>query len=293
MHRVRKGFTLIELLVVIAIIAILAAILFPVFAQARARARAATCISNLKQIGLATVMYAQDYDETYPCGWGSSDGGRSMYRITIQPYIQRYGNPDDPYNSNFNFGIFSCPDRPTGPSWGPSSYGYNAHPAFGNVGMTQGWREVPGSGGSQGFFPGSAIAAINNPANFVAFADAGELGDPNSGDPAAAAFGAANAARDPNINNGSPGWTGCGDDATGPFLFNPLVWQERWSVDWGFGVPGSEDFGNCRNGGRRPMARHAQKVNAAFADGHVKSVPANVYKEAPNSQANVYHNFPR
>jgi prepilin-type N-terminal cleavage/methylation domain-containing protein/prepilin-type processing-associated H-X9-DG protein len=64
--RAHPAFTLIELLVVIAIIAILAAILFPVFAQARAKARQATCLSNQKQIGLAWVMYAQDYDETSP-----------------------------------------------------------------------------------------------------------------------------------------------------------------------------------------------------------------------------------
>ncbi len=62
----KNGFTLIELLVVIAIIAILAAILFPVFAQAREKARQATCESNLNQIGLATLMYVQDYDDTYP-----------------------------------------------------------------------------------------------------------------------------------------------------------------------------------------------------------------------------------
>ena len=60
------GFTLIELLVVIAIIAILAAILFPVFARARENARKSTCQSNLKQIGMAVQMYAQDYDEIYP-----------------------------------------------------------------------------------------------------------------------------------------------------------------------------------------------------------------------------------
>jgi len=62
----RRGFTLIELLVVIAIIAILAAILFPVFARARAKARQTQCLSNVKQIDLALMMYAQDYDETYP-----------------------------------------------------------------------------------------------------------------------------------------------------------------------------------------------------------------------------------
>jgi prepilin-type N-terminal cleavage/methylation domain-containing protein/prepilin-type processing-associated H-X9-DG protein len=62
----RRGFTLIELLVVIAIIAILAAILFPVFAKAREKARQSACLSNVKQLGLAMLQYAQDYDETYP-----------------------------------------------------------------------------------------------------------------------------------------------------------------------------------------------------------------------------------
>ncbi|HOJ20148.1 MAG TPA: prepilin-type N-terminal cleavage/methylation domain-containing protein [Armatimonadota bacterium] len=64
----RKGFTLIELLVVIAIIAILAAILFPVFARARENARKTTCLSNLKQIGSGLLMYVQDYDESLPTG---------------------------------------------------------------------------------------------------------------------------------------------------------------------------------------------------------------------------------
>jgi prepilin-type N-terminal cleavage/methylation domain-containing protein len=66
MRRTAKGFTLIELLVVIAIIAILAAILFPVFARAREKARQSSCLSNVKQITLGTQMYVQDYDEKFP-----------------------------------------------------------------------------------------------------------------------------------------------------------------------------------------------------------------------------------
>src|SRR5438552_4097577 len=70
----RRGFTLIELLVVIAIIAILAAILFPVFAQAREKARQISCVSNQKQIGTATMMYIQDYDELFPTAVPYSPG---------------------------------------------------------------------------------------------------------------------------------------------------------------------------------------------------------------------------
>jgi len=94
----RQGFTLIELLVVIAIIAVLAAILFPVFAQARAKARQAACSANLKQIGLAFQMYAQDYDEMLPI-WGYSlvagpkpeDGPQEWFftwDTVLQPYMK-------------------------------------------------------------------------------------------------------------------------------------------------------------------------------------------------------------
>ena len=88
----RRGFTLIELLVVIAIIAILAAILFPVFAQAREAARKTTCLSNGKQIGLGVGMYTQDYDEMYP----SVHNG--AYLVLIQPYVK-------------NFDLWRCPSR--------------------------------------------------------------------------------------------------------------------------------------------------------------------------------------
>src|SRR3954467_3062126 len=77
-----SAFTLIELLVVIAIIAILASILFPVFARAREKARQTTCISNLKQIGFAMTAYAQDYDEHWPAAdwWG--------YKTATTPYVK-------------------------------------------------------------------------------------------------------------------------------------------------------------------------------------------------------------
>jgi prepilin-type N-terminal cleavage/methylation domain-containing protein/prepilin-type processing-associated H-X9-DG protein len=79
----RKGFTLIELLVVIAIIAILAAILFPVFAQAREAARKVTCVSNVRQLGMGFMQYFQDYDEQFP--WIR---GNTAWPMTVQPYIK-------------------------------------------------------------------------------------------------------------------------------------------------------------------------------------------------------------
>lgn len=97
--RSRKGFTLIELLVVIAIIVILAAILFPVFAKAREKARQSSCVANVKQIMNAVGMYTQDYDEVFPsaCVWGYPDPW-TFWPHQLQAYIKNWDVYDCPSN---------------------------------------------------------------------------------------------------------------------------------------------------------------------------------------------------
>ncbi|MEO7719008.1 MAG: DUF1559 domain-containing protein [Capsulimonas sp.] len=106
----RKGFTLIELLVVIAIIAILAAILFPVFAKAREKARQISCASNLRQIGIGILQYTQDFDENYPTG-GRAQLGQGWAGI-VYPYVKSTGAfkcPDDPTANHTNGAVISYP----------------------------------------------------------------------------------------------------------------------------------------------------------------------------------------
>lgn len=110
--RLRAGFTLIELLVVIAIIAILAAILFPVFAQARAKAYQAGCLSNMKQIGTAAMMYAQDYDETFIGSYQEGAYNVFFWQL-LPPYIQNAATSSDGFNQANNAqakgGVWVCP----------------------------------------------------------------------------------------------------------------------------------------------------------------------------------------
>jgi prepilin-type N-terminal cleavage/methylation domain-containing protein/prepilin-type processing-associated H-X9-DG protein len=117
----KTGFTLIELLVVIAIISILAAILFPVFAQAREKARQITCISNERQIGLGILMYNQDFDETFP---QSADCSGNTWTVIIQPYIQSGSDENMGYGTENN-GIWNCPDYPDYAVQYGSPYGVN------------------------------------------------------------------------------------------------------------------------------------------------------------------------
>lgn len=108
-----KGFTLIELLVVIAIIALLAAILFPVFGSARAKSRQSTCQSNLKQLGIAMNMYTQDFDENFMSYGVNSLGaeiswGKYYWPFQLKPYITGFPTNFDKPRSN----IFVCPSDP-------------------------------------------------------------------------------------------------------------------------------------------------------------------------------------
>jgi len=134
----RKAFTLIELLVVIAIIAILAAILFPVFTRAKKKARQASCQSNLKQLALAFLMYANDYDEqlpvfVMPCHGGVWDGTQNPHWIyRVEPYIKNkklWHCPDSRPGVWEGFNVTICYPAPgsssPGFAEGDVSYGYN------------------------------------------------------------------------------------------------------------------------------------------------------------------------
>jgi len=105
----RRGFTLIELLVVIAIIGILAAILFPVFSQARERARQSSCISNTRQLSLAVLMYARDYDEILPpVAYETAGGDDEQWPELVEPYIknkQVFRCPGDGKSQRISYGL--------------------------------------------------------------------------------------------------------------------------------------------------------------------------------------------
>jgi prepilin-type N-terminal cleavage/methylation domain-containing protein/prepilin-type processing-associated H-X9-DG protein len=170
----KRGFTLIELLVVIAIIAILAAILFPVFAQAREKARASGCLSNVKQIATALYMYTQDYDESTPGGcfslWGCSGPGETVTTGMIDETgaesttCCRYSAlwPLMPYTKNE--GIFVCPSVV---GWDIENYRPRKGSYATNQIMQGGTTHPMGWHGW-----GASLSLFENPAESVAFADA-------------------------------------------------------------------------------------------------------------------------
>jgi prepilin-type N-terminal cleavage/methylation domain-containing protein/prepilin-type processing-associated H-X9-DG protein len=178
----RKGFTLIELLVVIAIIAIFAAILFPVFAQAREAARKTSCVSNVKQLGAAYMMYLQDYDEhfpphvterTAPAGTPDTPDARApfSYKTKLAPYTK-------------SDKIFKCSSAPAWPDpapgkWFTTDYGNNHNEADLEGASQQKWYLA---NPDFGFNATTSLASLAQPARFIVIGDAGRAdGSPSRG----------------------------------------------------------------------------------------------------------------
>lgn len=258
MFNKRRGFTLIELLVVIAIIAILAAILFPVFAQAREKARQASCTSNAKQIGLGLAMYTQDYDELMPPAFPQIppiNGGnidRMPYDMQILPYIK-------------NDQVFACPSDDTrrwdGTRWDgryfpperfPRSYGYVG--AINTLERAMSGQPQPDPntgmmGGRDWGTAGTSLAAIEMPADTIAIAEAWAV---NSG------------GHSETFSVGNP-W--------GSLFTNCDAWKLAGRrvppPDRSHQVPGCSIADDPRH---RPVRGHMDQGLYIFADGHAKAL---------------------
>jgi len=261
LQKSRKGFTLIELLVVIAIIAILAAILFPVFAKVREKARQTTCVNNEKQIGIAVLQYVQDYDECYPLvRFAAPPGGPTQYiewTVAVQPYIKSGDTHDTtsminnhPASTGFRHGIWSCPSQPDPDQLG----GYKIRED-----LFKGDYCTPGQSTWAGLCDSGNLNSVDKPAQKIFLWECGSYGlGPN------------------NVVPGGAGTTGPIQDWNQPECF----------MDWWFGWLWHDDLapshGDCdlRNGqdgnwdscNFYPRYRHNGVANFLFCDGHVKGI---------------------
>jgi len=185
-NKSRSGFTLIELLVVIAIIAILAAILFPVFAQAREKARAISCVSNMKELSLAWIMYAEDYDETYAFSAFQEYGYQVYWMQVVDPYVKGGVSSTGQQDVTKKLSIYVCPDFafpvPLFDEAGNSSYdpsnGFQpgtqgAYPLISyapNIAITSAWWALGQSWAGDSQSPGTD-SAIGKPSQMIMLAE--------------------------------------------------------------------------------------------------------------------------
>jgi prepilin-type N-terminal cleavage/methylation domain-containing protein/prepilin-type processing-associated H-X9-DG protein len=243
-----SAFTLIELLVVIAIIAILAAILFPVFAQAREKARSISCLSNMKNIGLAAMMYVQDYDETYPLNqyWYNNGAAQVVWADMLYPYIKAGDRSADAGNNRSvswgTGGIYSCPSFPTK----TQNNNYGIHGALAPDGPAE-WN---------GYVePTVATAAvIDSPAETIYILEKGQNSAPWS-------WGIFEA--------GEWAWTDWwAGDGYGPNP-NPAHYEINYDRDLPITGEAPTDWPNP---GVMPRFRHSGSCNVTFADGHAKAM---------------------
>lgn len=245
---INSGFTLIELLVVIAIIAILAAILFPVFAQAREKARQAACLSNTKQLGLGLMQYEQDYDECLPYNYNRYGSAADRWYRAMYPYYKSVGVMVCPSKTDTAVSGFlpyvptvtnaSATVMNTGPT-SPGGYGmsYSISGSYYNPDSLTTYSSPP-----------RALADIKDSAGTFAFCDTGQ-------------------ARATIANNTDPTtWPKLEVGATDYMTMPPSSWDGKTNY-YAQPVPTDSD-----NYGRRPMARHNGGLSVIYADGHAKWV---------------------
>jgi len=245
----RKGFTLIELLVVIAIIAILAAILFPVFAQARAKARAISCISNLKQLSLGIGMYQQDYDERIiPEHLAIPDSEVGKTGTDVRDWRRYWWYRVQPYTKNYAIQV--CPDRRDdgGLEWPSDPENFRVGGAIGINDLMSGW---------DGNTDSPKIANIDAPAFSVQLADSGCPSPVGTNDDPWVHGDAAATLYDADPDNAKNSYT---NDGEGTWFFNED--RSNWATN---------------DARRLPTARHNQQCNVAFFDGHAKAVKLSQY----------------
>jgi prepilin-type N-terminal cleavage/methylation domain-containing protein/prepilin-type processing-associated H-X9-DG protein len=233
----RRTFTLIELLVVIAIIAILAAILFPVFAQAREKARAASCLSNQKQIATGLLMYTQDYDEMLLMGmWGGSASGTlCSWPAMIQPYIK-------------NTNVFQCPTAPrtAGITAGTIAATNGCGIGTGFV-VTYAYNYYLGGNNSSTGVATSSLPAMERPAETVLIVDGASTAQN-------AAFGSSDLWPEKRTSSATP----VGGTTTAN-RYPYLLIHSGSSL-----MASANDYG-------APRGRHNGMTNVIWADGHVKA----------------------